>query len=198
MAHIPKQTKLQLNLAKMPERQRRAAVSRAATNGHTPEYEAYLTSREWKSRKDRYFSTHAKKCEICNKKTRIHAHHLSYEKLGNEPDSDLMPLCHDCHNKVHEYHAGLKDKTLREATYAYLKLVKSVQIKHRIKVQPGTEFSIVGERGRFRFLGAEISDSGKTVLNFIGGAPGHEAFRSFYPERVKRVHRINRTRENAE
>jgi hypothetical protein len=62
---------------------------------------------------------------------------------------------------------------------------------------PGTEVSITNQRGRFRFVNAQTTSQGKLVLNFIGGSSGHEAFRSFYPERVKRVHRIARTRANA-
>lgn len=63
---------------------------------------------------------------------------------------------------------------------------------------PGTEVSIRGERGRFRFISAQETKAGLTVLNFVGGSSGHEAFRSFYPERVRRVHRLNRTRANRE
>lgn len=60
----------------------------------------------------------------------------------------------------------------------------------------GTEVSIRGERGRFRFWNAARTAAGKEVLTFIGGPKGHEAFRSFYAERVKTVHRVNRTRRN--
>lgn len=63
---------------------------------------------------------------------------------------------------------------------------------------PGTEVSISKERGRFRFVNAQYTAAGKLVLNFIGGTPTHEVFRSFYPERVRRVHRIVRTRANTE
>jgi hypothetical protein len=55
----------------------------------------------------------------------------------------------------------------------------------------GTECSIRGERGRFRFQRRVVTDKAEW-LDFIGGA----RFRSFYPERVKRVHRIDRTRQN--
>ena len=61
---------------------------------------------------------------------------------------------------------------------------------------PSTEVSIRGERGRFRFMNAQTTSTGKEVLNFVGGASGHEVFRSFYPERVRTVHRINKTRSN--
>jgi hypothetical protein len=54
---------------------------------------------------------------------------------------------------------------------------------------PGTEVSITNQRGRFRFVNAQTTSQGKLVLNFIGGSSGHE--------RVKRVHRIARTRANA-
>lgn len=50
------------------------------------------------------------------------------------------------------------------------------------------EVSIVGERGRFRYIGFTRTSEGKIVLNFVGGSIGHELMRSFYPERVKTVH----------
>lgn len=64
------------------------------------------------------------------------------------------------------------------------------------RLQLGTEVSIKRERGRFRFVNASTTSDGKTVLHFIGGAAGREVFRSFYPDRVRRVHRINRTWKN--
>lgn len=69
---------------------------------------------------------------------------------------------------------------------------------HGRDLAPGTEVSISSERGRFRFLGISTTSTGRLVCDFIGGAPGHECWRSFYPERIKTVHRINRTRHNAD
>ena len=68
---------------------------------------------------------------------------------------------------------------------------------HGRDLEPGTEVSITGERGRFRFVRATTTSAERIVLDFIGGQAGHECWRSFYPERVKTVHRINRTRPNA-
>lgn len=67
---------------------------------------------------------------------------------------------------------------------------------HGRDLHPGTEVSISGERGRFRFIRATTTSTDRVVLDFIGGQPGHECWRSFYPERVKTVHRLNRTRRN--
>lgn len=69
-------------------------------------------------------------------------------------------------------------------------------MNHR-KLETGTEVTITGERGRFRYQGQTTTSTGRTVYHFVGGAAGRECFRSFYPERIKRVHRINRTRANA-
>ena len=66
------------------------------------------------------------------------------------------------------------------------------------RLEAGTEVSISGERGRFRFVDETRTGTGRVVYNFIGGVDGHECFRSFYPERVKRVHRIPKTRANAQ
>lgn len=68
---------------------------------------------------------------------------------------------------------------------------------HGRELLPGTEVSISGERGRFRFVSATTTSANRLVLDFIGGPAGHECWRSFYPERVKTVHRINRTRAAA-
>ncbi|AKF15255.1 hypothetical protein SEA_SHEDLOCKHOLMES_78 [Mycobacterium phage ShedlockHolmes] len=64
-------------------------------------------------------------------------------------------------------------------------------------LEVGTEVSIKGERGRFRFKSAARTSGGRIVCDFIGGPAGHEQWRSFYPERIRTVHRLNRTRANA-
>jgi hypothetical protein len=64
-------------------------------------------------------------------------------------------------------------------------------------IEKGTELSIVGERGRFIFLSHVVNGAGAEWINVFGGPVKHEILRSFRPERIKRVHRLNRTRKNA-
>ena len=62
-------------------------------------------------------------------------------------------------------------------------------------VEQNTELHIKGEYGRFRFVSYTLTDKGVewvTVLSALGG------FRSFRPERVRTVHRINKMRVNKE
>lgn len=61
----------------------------------------------------------------------------------------------------------------------------------------GTEVSIKGERGRFRFV-KHITrpERGIEWLDFWGGPKDRESFRSFDPARIRTVHRLATTGEN--
>lgn len=53
----------------------------------------------------------------CGSKKDIHVHHLTYERMGHELDSDLMVLCEVCHDKVHQLHrTSMKGKSLEKVT----------------------------------------------------------------------------------
>lgn len=67
-------------------------------------YREYITSDLWRIRKRRYFETHDRKCRACGSKKRIHLHHKTYRRLGEERDADLVPLCHSCHTALHIKH----------------------------------------------------------------------------------------------
>lgn len=64
-------------------------------------------------------------------------------------------------------------------------------------VIPGTELSIKGERGRFRFIKWVRRPGRNTEWIDVWGGPKHAPqLRSFRPERVRTVHRINTTDKN--
>jgi len=63
-------------------------------------------------------------------------------------------------------------------------------------VSPGTELSIKGERGRFRFMQHVVNANGVEWIDVVGGRKNYDLQRSFKIDRVKTVHRIARTRKN--
>jgi hypothetical protein len=69
-----------------------------------------------------------------------------------------------------------------------------VRVHGRI-LTPGSEVSIKGERGRYRFIKA-VRTPTAYWLDFVGGPAKITMWRSFGPDRVKTVHRIHTTREN--
>ena len=66
-------------------------------------YSAYLKSPEWKKKRQRLYRDRKGRCEDCGKKLRgkYHAHHKTYERVGNEDPEDLALLCDRCHQKRH-------------------------------------------------------------------------------------------------
>lgn len=66
------------------------------------EREAYYQSDEWKARRDECLDLAFHVCYLCRGLAE-QAHHLTYERLGNERQEDLMALCRRCHEAVHGY-----------------------------------------------------------------------------------------------
>lgn len=75
-------------------------------------YHDYLQSSHWLEKR-KYFFEHSQRiiamrrnggvcCEFCKLKTKVNLHHKTYERLGNERTTDLIILCDDCHNTIHD------------------------------------------------------------------------------------------------
>ena len=69
---------------------------------HKTEYIDYLQSDDWKIRRKELMDLANWICSNCGEKA-ILLHHLNYNNLGNEElDIDVITLCTDCHNEIHE------------------------------------------------------------------------------------------------
>jgi len=80
-----------------------------------------------------------------------------------------------------------------ESPSAHWVIETEIQI-HGRNVIKDTELSIIGERGRFRFL-KQITNGDKTWIDVVGGAKGAKQMRSFHLDKVRRVHYKNKTKE---
>ena len=68
-------------------------------------YEEYIQSDKWRERSDQAKERAFQACLLCNvgrKYKELHAHHLTYERLGDEPLEDLFVVCRDCHEMLHD------------------------------------------------------------------------------------------------
>ena len=69
----------------------------------------YLQTSHWKSRRNEYLGGCDRAddgsyiCERCGNKVQgvVQLHHLTYARLGNELDEDLLALCASCHTSLH-------------------------------------------------------------------------------------------------
>ena len=65
-------------------------------------YDRYLGSKHWSQFKEAYRSNVGERHYCLNCKSLDYLlHHLSYERLGSELFSDVMALCHECHDLLH-------------------------------------------------------------------------------------------------
>jgi hypothetical protein len=83
----------------------------------------YISSVEWKVRAKYYKEQAGNRCRVCNSDSDIlDAHHRTYERLGNELDSDITVLCRACHTLFESRLKG-KDLTLPAQRDEWVKAV---------------------------------------------------------------------------
>lgn len=66
-------------------------------------YSEYLNSPEWKSKRQRVLERDDYTCQACLKRKATQVHHLTYERLYNEPLFDLVSICDICHQTLHPH-----------------------------------------------------------------------------------------------
>ena len=73
-------------------------------------YGAWMASAEWLATRQAWHAAHLARhgappvCAVCGADWSLRGgdlHHRSYDRLGNERYSDLIPLCRRCHDHLH-------------------------------------------------------------------------------------------------
>jgi len=64
-------------------------------------YQTYLLSREWKAKRLLVLERDKNLCQCCKLAPAEQVHHLTYERLYNEPLDDLLAVCIPCHRHIH-------------------------------------------------------------------------------------------------
>lgn len=78
---------------------RRAEILRLKTMP----YREYLQTEHWRNLRGQMLKRAKFHCQLCNRgDLSLHVHHRSYAHRGEEPYSDLIVLCADCHKTFHE------------------------------------------------------------------------------------------------
>lgn len=69
------------------------------------QYGTYIQSAEWRAVRERYWASKMpKNCFVCDapRSPGMHLHHRTYKNLGAERLMDLVPVCPDCHDFIHQ------------------------------------------------------------------------------------------------
>jgi hypothetical protein len=78
-------------------------------------YEAHLQSPKWKALRKKVIERAKGFCEGCGQNKATQAHHLNYDRVGDEMLFDLVAVCEGCHKKVHKEKAPAEEKIEHEA-----------------------------------------------------------------------------------
>lgn len=65
-------------------------------------YHEYLNSPEWKEKRKLALERDNFICQHCKNATAEDVHHISYDKIYNEPLYDLLSVCRTCHHEIHK------------------------------------------------------------------------------------------------
>lgn len=68
----------------------------------TMPYREYLQTAHWQNLRVSMLKRAGYKCSVCGESKPLHVHHNTYERRGEEKLSDLVVLCHECHELYHE------------------------------------------------------------------------------------------------
>lgn len=66
-------------------------------------YKGYLGTDEWSQKRRKVIERDDFKCRLCAAGGRLHVHHRTYARRGDEKLSDLVALCEDCHKLFHDH-----------------------------------------------------------------------------------------------
>lgn len=69
------------------------------------EYDAYLSSPQWRSKREKVLGRAGGVCEGCLERRATQVHHLDYKNFMSEFMFQLVAVCEDCHARIHELEA---------------------------------------------------------------------------------------------
>ncbi len=66
------------------------------------DYEEYLRSEKWKQKRTAVLNRDSGICQACLSSEADQVHHLTYDRIFDEPLFDLVAICQPCHEQLHK------------------------------------------------------------------------------------------------
>ena len=87
----------------------KSSVEEQVSKRRRMRYKNYLESPEWQGVRMQALEYAGGRCQLCNSSDHLNVHHRTYERLGEEQESDVTVLCKSCHELFHEVR-GMPDQ----------------------------------------------------------------------------------------
>lgn len=112
----------------------------------SPAYREYIKSEKWRALADEAKQATGGRCQGCDRQTwGLQAHHLTYERLGNERATDIWVVCSHCHLRFHPPHKKRVNKERKWAGKPKIRGTLGIKKKYRPKA-----LSIIPKRSEKR------------------------------------------------
>lgn len=125
-------------------------IGRALTKHGFSSLKEYYRSERWSKWKA---LKRNRLCFCCKKTQQLELHHLTYERLCDEDENDLVWLCPECHEQVHLTYQTMvkewKETSLAEATILWQSVCKPEPTKPVVVKKGTTANKKNNERERF-------------------------------------------------
>ena len=66
-------------------------------------YNTYLKSFKWRDKRLRVLKRDNHECKACCRRDAVAVHHLTYDRVFDEPLYDLVSICETCHEALHPH-----------------------------------------------------------------------------------------------
>ena len=87
-------------------------------------YDAYINGPVWKVKRQEAIERDGKRCRLCYSSKKLHVHHRYYPQVyGEEPLTDLITLCQECHDLFHS-NMQVSQQKYKEKKTASTRIVK--------------------------------------------------------------------------
>lgn len=88
----------------------------------TTDYDSYINSEVWREKARRIRERDGYRCRICGAMdVPLEVHHITYARLYEERDEDLLAVCPECHRKITESWHSIRDGIKARNAYFSLK-----------------------------------------------------------------------------
>ncbi|MDA0710571.1 MAG: hypothetical protein O3B73_10235 [bacterium] len=75
----------------------RAQLKKLSRLAPPDDYDTYVRSKAWRSRREQFLADCNHQCVLCGGKENLHVHHLHYQSVGRETAKDVTVCCRRCH-----------------------------------------------------------------------------------------------------
>ena len=110
-----------------------------STGERRKSYKAYLKTDHWLNKRIRLIAIANRTCSDCGKQYKknqcLALHHLTYARIGNELDEDIVVICHKCHGLRHP------DKKVKKVKKKTTRAKPKAKKKPKKYIKKPSEFS---------------------------------------------------------